>query len=331
MRVRTVLVVGLLTAILAGVVPAATAGAPVAASTVPRAAGKTVLTGARSAHQRIRLTRAAVVDLTPTAGKDGALRPAALHTAGGRGYVGFLLTAPDMADGFYVAGARLPRRLVDGDSKIAAVGHGRTIAGGKTVACVRCEIPAGVYDLHLVTGRKTAAVTITFGGLSGRRRLRPATPTTTYAFASSLHSDDYDSGEFLPGTEYSGWGLGMEWYERSTGVMLSTYEMTLLPDAGPAAAASVEVCRTVRRSSECDDHRTVAGSAPIAGSGVFPGRATKTMETMLWWDLYGFTEHRSRLSVLWIGVPAAPARRASAPAPASGALAPVREWVKTPG
>ncbi len=313
--------------------------APAGASPIPNApdvpvlAGTTVLTGHRNGHLRIRVPRGATIDLTPTADASGALRPAALRTSGGRGHVGFLLTDPYTPDGSYVLAARLPRALHDGSQTIRGVGHGQIVhtVSNETEGCVRCTVPAGVYDLHLLTNRRAAKVVLTVDGLSDRTHLEPSAPTTTYGFGASLFPRGDRTHEDPALAEGGGWGIGVQWYERGSGFMLSTYEMTLLPSLVSAPAGTVDVCRTVRRTTECDDRRLVAGQgSSVAGSGVVSGVSTKSMETILEWNLYGFAEYNSRLSVLWIQMPD---RYPSAPAAPTGGSAPAPaakpwQWMK---
>lgn len=149
---------------------------------IPLAAGTTVLTGEWSAQVVIRVPTDAVLDLTPVRTGDGsATRPSALREKPPNAGGGFVLIERGTTDGLVVFAMHLDgplhAPLVDGDMTHAAVGHGRRHSAERSTlmldpsefdtACKRCRVPAGDYDLHMVSGVGSAAVVVSFDGLSG--------------------------------------------------------------------------------------------------------------------------------------------------------------------
>lgn len=313
-----------------------TAGTAPAHAGVTTLAGKTVLKGDASSRMRVRVPADAVVDLTSTAAPDGTLAPKALKTSGGKGHVGFLLIRAGRVDGLSIVAARLPRPLHNGNDVISAIGHGRPAAadaeealiptgGDQPASCTRCRVPAGVYDLHLLTSGP-AAVTITLEGLKGRTVLRPATTTRVDGWSSTLTPFRSGSDSLLQG---AGWGMGMGWGRRESGVLLTTSELIVTPRQIPVVAAQVESCRSVNRYQQCDARTAMAGSQlRWARSGAITRGNARSVSSDVSFELAGGGTYRARMSLLWIQTArskTAPGVSVAAPADRVQTIVPVTE------
>lgn len=284
-----------------------TAGTPPAHAGVTSLAGKTVLKGDSSSRMRVRVPADAVVDLTSTAAPDGTLAPKALKTRGGSGHVGFLLIRAGRVDDLSIVAARLPHPLHNGNDVISAVGHGRPAASDaeeamiptgedQPASCTRCRVPAGVYDLHLLTSG-SAAVTITLEGLEGRTVLRPATTTWEHSWSSTLRP--FRSGSDL--WQGAGWSMGMGWGHREAGVLLTTSELILTPRQTPVVAGQVESCRSVNRYQQCDGRTVMAGTqSRWARSGAITRGNARSVFSDMSFEVAGGGTYRARMSLLWI-------------------------------
>lgn len=224
---------------------------------VPAVAGETVISGAATAPVRVRVDREAVIDLSPVADADGALRPAAFDARAGDGFVGVMLTEPNTTSGLFVMAARLPEPLVDGSDASSAVGHGQPAVahrepGGPLPSgpptCVRCVVPAGEYDLYLIADRGETVVALTFEGLTG---------TTSVAVPRDRHLAAFTAWRtFEPNAGTVG-GAGMrEWFwagsdEPEPGVLLDVREVSVRPGSLSAPVATVEHCRSAGGDGVC--------------------------------------------------------------------------------
>ena len=301
--------------VVATVLALAAFGAPTAAqAALPTLKGTTVLRGNESASVRVRVTEPAVINLTPTASSasgDGPVGPAALETEGGKGHVGFMLTEPGTVDGLFVLAVRTPRRLHDGSTTHWGVGQGQPAAEDRSLTtgtgpdgadrCTQCRVPAGVYDLHLITGGKDTKVTITLmSGAGGHRKLSPSKPTTAFGWEVGFKAPG-DAAE----SQWVGGGMsqGIGWsHGRLEGVLLNTYEFS--SDARTlAAGGTMQSCRQVRNDETCDRERVFAGDeASVAGSGAVTGWGVQSVFTSVTYEVIGGSDYRLRSGLLWVSI-----------------------------
>ena len=287
-------------------------GAPTAAqAALPTLKGTTVLVGDESASVRVRVTEAAVIDLTPTASGGSAVGPAALQTEGGKGHVGFLLTEPGTVNGLFVMAVRTPRRQHDGSTTHWGVGQGQPAAEDRSLTtgtgpdgadrCTRCRVPAGEYDLHLITEGRDTKVTISLmSGAGGKRSLRPGKPTTAFGWAH-----DFKAPRGAADSQWVGgiMGQGIGWsHGRLEGVLLNTYEFST--DARTLAAGGrMQSCRQVRNDETCDGQRVFAGDkASVAGSGAQTGWGVQNVSTTVTYEVLGGADYQLRSGLLWVSV-----------------------------
>lgn len=291
-----------------------TAGTAPAGAGIPTLAGTTVLKGDSNSRMRVRVPADATIDLTSTAAADGTLAPKAMKTSGGKGHVGFLLIRAGRVDDLSIVAARLPRPLHDGDDVISAVGHGRparadaeeaTLPGGddQPATCTRCRVPAGVYDLHLLTSGP-ATVTITLDGLAGRTVIRPTTVTWAWGWSSTVTPYQGESDSLTQGAT---WMMGMGWGDPEAGVLLTTSELIVTPRQAPVAAAQVERCRTVDDDERCSGRTVMAGAQPrwAVSDATTRGNVNHVASEMSF-QVTGGAGYRARMSLLWIRTKRAP-------------------------
>ncbi len=280
--------------------------APADAASIPTLRATTILAGDRSATMRVRVPRDAVIDLTPTPddSRRGAYGPAALDVSGGSGHVGFALTSSGTLDDVAVVAVRTPRQLVDGSRRLWAIAQGgaRGEDASSPRSCVRCSIPAGVYDLQLLTRNRAATVTLTIEGLTGRQRLAPTTRAWSHGWSTSMEPGTYEPQSVLP-WEGGGMGFGIMWYDRADGLFLAAYQLDLNSEA--AGVITAEVCRRVGRgTSSCDGTHVLAGrDMKVAGAGLERGYNARTIMTEMMFDNVGRAKLRAHFSLLWVTVP----------------------------
>lgn len=300
-----------------GVAGASPVPGPSVGTLPPAVAGITTLRGDSSATMNVRVPAEAVLDLTPVERK-GKLEPKAMRVKGGRSYVGFLLTERSTAKGMFVVGARLPRNLTDGETVHRAIGYGQpavedrdtsplpeSLAPRAAPTCIRCRVPAGDYRLQLITMGKPATVEITFEGLRGSTSLRPSAVTEPFGFSGSFRAGRGETAL----ADGGGMGLGLGWWRRESGVLLTTYQLDVAADGLPVAQADAASCRTLGREEHCTARRYSAGTgtAPsMAGFGALGGNRVKNGSTSLSFGTLGHARWTARASVLWL-----PTHRAS--------------------
>ena len=272
-------------------------------------AGTTLLKGENSASINVRVPVDAVLDLTPVE-RNGMMQPKAMRVSGGRHYVGFVLSERSTTTGMFAVAARLPRPLKDGQTLHRAVGYGQpavmdreepalAVPAGdpQPATCVRCRVPAGSYRLQLLTFGKPASVSITFEGLRGRTTLRPTTAIYPDGFSGSFRP----RGDETHLSEGGGMGLGMGWWRKESGVLLTTYELQVTPDQLPVAEADVNACRAVGGDEHCTGLRMHAGTAPtMGGYGAMSGDDVKEVSTSLSFGTLGYARWVARASMLWV-------------------------------
>ena len=211
-----------------------------------------------------------------------------------------------------MVGARLPGTLTDGATAHRAIGYGQPavedredsplpepLARPAAPTCIRCRIPAGNYRLQLITMGKPTAVKITFEGLGGSTSLRPLALTEPFGFSGSFRAGRGETALAAGG----GMGLGLGWWRRESGVLLTTYQLDVAADGLPVAQSDAASCRTLGRDEHCTARRFSAGTgtAPsMAGFGAIGGERVKNGSTTLSFGTLGHARWTARASVLWI-------------------------------
>jgi hypothetical protein len=275
---------------------------------LPAAAGTTLLRGDQTASVTIAVPEDAVLDLAPVGdpGVEGAVRPAALNVIAGEGRIGFVLTERGTAEGLVVFATQLPEPLVDEGTVRSGIGHGipakedraEPAFGGlldERATCQRCRVPAGEYDLQLVTSTPGSELAITFEGLAGEVTLVP--PNRAFAFGFLLGLEVTSD---LPA--HGAWiGMGMGWEPSLNGLMVGTYQLSVDPQTTPMAAARLDVCRQLADDADCERMRVGAGEGTrLAGSGILAGDDVDGIQTSLRYDTVGFSVASVELLLLWI-------------------------------
>jgi hypothetical protein len=301
-RVRTIVV--------ATVVALTAFGAPAGArDSLPTLKGTTVLRGDRSGFVRVRVTEPAVIDLSMVSDGSGKVGPAALKTEGGKGHVGFLLTKAGSVNGPFVLAVRTPTAMIDGSTTRWGVGHGQPAVDDRTTLtatgpggahrCTECRVPAGIYDLHLITRSKPTKVTLTLAsGTGGRQVLTPGTVTNTFDWVRGMSS--------RKAPEYSGGGgmwMGAGWPgRRESGVLLNTYSVATKAE-DVAAAGIAQGCRSTGETETCDDPRIFGGaSTRVAASEVMAGSKVRGVGASVVFDVMGSATYAAKVGILWVSL-----------------------------
>jgi hypothetical protein len=155
---------------------------------VPALAADTVLTGTLTGKIRVRLPRAASFDVpTPS-------RPGSFQASGDGRLIGFaLVAAGESPDRVVISGGRTGHQK---DVTAVAITHTDALPLGAD----RWTLPAGEYDLYLVTDGNPAQVRLRLPGLAGATRLAPSTPV-----AASI---ERPAPRFLPQGQQTGGATG---------------------------------------------------------------------------------------------------------------------------
>jgi hypothetical protein len=202
----------------------------------------TVISGTSPAGIAVVLPQAATISGRPIGNQD-------VSVSGSGRFVGFVLRSADAAsgDGTALIGGQLNGCYSSGCAPAAPVTVMLALGSLNNPQTADVTLPAGRYDLYLLTDGGPATVTLHFGGLSGAAYLAPSTPVS--------------AKEFSPAAELPGIGAGPATYE--TGTQTSIGEpggVLLLANAVSETAGAAVV-------GQCLSH-----SAPLApGLYAFPG------------------------------------------------------------
>lgn len=273
---------------------------------VPSLAATTVVSGDRSLRFSVEAPTDVVVDLSFTA----AGLPTALSVEGGAGFVGFLLAEPGRTDGVAVLAVRLPepQRLPDG-TDAPGFGWGQ---GADGAPCERCVVPAGVYDLHLLTD-DTVTVRVDVEGLDegGEQELRSS---EGFPAGWQTHHDPIvgPSGD-LPS---AGGSAGMATYNWASwdrrGWLLDAMAVRVEAALTPVVVSDARFCRHLGDGSQCERDPQVADDivhgTPRVSAATVP--AWETLGASLDWTAVGNASYRLTHHMLW--VPATGLRTATA-------------------
>lgn len=289
---------------------------PAAAATERVVLGETnVLTGEQTRHVAVTLPRAATLDLTPSrSSASAASQPAAMSTEGGSGYVGFLLTEAGSTDGFMALALRTPEPLPGDGGPAAATGYAvparddradppLSAVTGEAPTCTICNVPAGDYDLYLITGGEATSVTVTLRGLSGEVRIAP--DGRTFSFQSTDRPPVEGPSQPSPlgaGGSMTAWTFPLFGDIDQPGLLIDSYLLTVAArNQMPAAVTTARDCRNTGDSDACDDHVLAGSDESVGGLVVTQGRFTKAgVRLSFSWDITGDARYRLRHDYLWL-------------------------------
>ena len=313
MRVRGVLVVGLVCALVSG---SNAAGA--ASEQVVTAAGTTVLTGTESNTVRLRVPSDAFIDVTPVADAQGRLSPKGMQAEGGEGFVGFLLTSDDYrGDGLYVAAARLPVPMREGEGTVAGIGQGQPALADRTESelpalgeepparCQRCRIPAGDYRLQLITDYEgaPARVSITFEGLSGTTQVAPTAHPDPHPYGTDTRFERpaRDATDLWVSGHMSS-GVWFVFGDEMDGVLLTVSGMEIDLADVPVGVLTLETCRRAGESPEQCERTSVGAGTDIdtARAGSMAGTGVTQADVSQSYEFIGQGTYAGVLQMLWI-------------------------------
>ena len=287
-----------------------------AASEAVVLSGTNIITGTGTGRVTVRLEEAARLDLSPTrASGSQASAPAALHTSGGSGYVGFLLLEQESTDGFMALALRTPEHLPSDSGPAAATGYGRpsnenrsdplSIVPGSPARCTICYVPAGVYDLYLITGAEPATVTMTLDGLSGITHMEPTQKPFSFQRTSAAAVEGpADSSTIQSGGRRMSTTFPVSAEIDQPGLLIDSFMLSVTARNQPQVAlATVSDCRDAGGGSICDEH-VLAGPGQAAGGLVLTaGRfADNGVSTSLTWDVTGDARYRARHDYMWVSM-----------------------------
>lgn len=282
--------------------------APAPAESVAVASGTTVLSGDSTARMTLRFERDSLIDLRLLRRPDGYLQPAALETAGGAGFVGFSLVDPSTDDGLSVVATRTPF-VVDttfGSVTAFAEGRGRQDPSAapeplKPKACTRCVIPAGDYDLYLITGGAGARVTMHVEGLEGESSFEPDVEIGAVQFTPDARTAP---GSASPVGTSSG---SRELFLHSIanpdvpGYFIDSFNVRTANRGAAPAITSATDCRQLEHAY-CRDHLLTAAN-PSAGAvtltrGVWSRGTTIRQSTR--WTVEGSAAVTTEQAIMWL-------------------------------
>ena len=255
-------------------------------------AGTNRVSGDATTRVRVFVARDAIVDLTPVADEQGRLRPKALRSADGEGFVGFMLVSPGATPAVLTAAVQLPAPLRDGD--VTSSGAASGTSGSPAVACVRCNVPAGPYNLYLIASEGRATISFDVAGLGGMTELS----TGRNALWSDAQTKEWMSSSFLAAGAIRQW-----FWTQSTGtepgLLVDVYEVAA--ETPTVAFGSVSACRSAGQESTCIERR-FSGRSPRASGVMFTmGHMTESgVEATADVSVAGATSVRLSQAMLWV-------------------------------
>ena len=220
--------------------------------------------------------------------------------------MGFFLNGTGKAAGRSVLAVRLPdAERNSAGAQVKGVGWGRHHGG----TCVKCKLPAGIYELDLLTfdgSKGPATVTLrTSSASTAPLALRARDGMRSDVVQRGRDAREFPSFERLtPMWPYAG-GMSEVGVVAGTlvpAVVIDQITLDVAAREGATVAGVVEMCR-MYAATECERQQFVEGTANIGGSRVTSVEASTAEEEVarIGWDLAGQPDTwRARTSLLWV-------------------------------